>query len=451
MVQKNLLKQVNPLSKKVWLSNWHKFFSDPEKPSEQEKLNIYLDEGFKEKSLTKVEITYPSKIKQLADKKNLVRFLATELNNIVITLGTAQLGLEGPLAQEVKFYVEKKLPHLQEQIKENFGGQPKIQLSPLKKSLALFSASVNPKVKILGPRLGIDVGGTSINLVLVDHGQVIQSISFPSFQKKETFHQFINRLILQIEKTVWLKKFKGIGIAWIGDARNGKPLRNSAFLKKLDNTNNLMEKFPQVISKKFGVPIGVWGDIEALGCYLGKIGRAKNSWLIRLGTSVGGAYFDAKGNFDIGFHLVSRVIINMSNKAFKHNATGVRGMAQQYVGSFAFTQLLQDKKIKIPPGKGPGEILQKLLIGTTTDKKIARAIISLYSQNLHELIKELIKHYNFKTIILSGSPVTGLLGKTIINSVKRNLLKDKLKLTIKKDSLPQKYSGAFAVAELLRL
>lgn len=451
MNEKILLKQVSQLKNKARISDWHKIFTDSVKPSEQEKLTVFLDEGFKGKSLTKKEIAYPAELRISRYKNILVRFLATELNNLVITLGTSQIGLEGPLANEARLYIEKNLSHLLNQIEENFDGKSKIKIGRLKKSLKFKQSSLNPKNKISGPRLGIDVGGTSVNLVLVDGGQIIQSVSLPSFQENETFSQFINRLILKIQNNSWQKKFQGIGIAWIGDARNGRPLRNSAWLQKLANQNNLMEKFPRVMSKKLGVPVGVWGDIEAIGCYYGQSNKAKNCWLIRIGTSVGGAYLDATGRFDTGFHLVSRVIINMSKNALKHNATGVRGMTQQYVGSFAFKKLLADEKINLPAGTGPGEVLQKLLAGSVKNKKIALKITAHYAQDLNELIKELAGLYQVNAIILSGSPVTGLLGKKVISSVKQNLIKDGLKLKIEQNDLPQKYAGALAVAELLRL
>ena len=67
------------------IQSWHDFFDSFISQSQCKNLQIYLDESFKGKSISKYTIYYPA-IFDSKSKELVIRFLVTESNNIVSLL-----------------------------------------------------------------------------------------------------------------------------------------------------------------------------------------------------------------------------------------------------------------------------------------------------------------------------------------------------------------------------
>ncbi len=428
------------------IQSWHDFFDSFISQSQCKNLQIYLDESFKGKSISKYTIYYPA-IFDSKSKELVIRFLVTEINNIVALLGTSQIGLNGELAEEVKKKMEDEFGYLLELINDFFGNNSPIATKPITKPSHASTLTLSIPA-VTKPRLGIDIGGTSINIALVDDHKIIQTIEFPSIKSEETFSQFLERLNSTIIATKWKKKFYGIGIAWFGDVANDNALLNADILQKRFEEKDLINRFPKTISQKHNVPVFIWGDIEVLGYYYAKKMNLKNTWILRIGTSIGGAYIDNNYRFDPGLHQVGRVITHMERGAFRHTSTKIPGMSQQYVTSHTLRRLLDQASFEYQTFGGPGEKLQSML-SSKTEEKVAKKIIQEFAEELAILITELSKHTLTSSIILSGSPITGMLGEETLTSLNFELKKRRLEINTVKDMLPAKYAGSFAAAELL--
>jgi len=104
------------------IQSWHNFFDSFNSQSGYKNLQIYLDESFKGKSISKYTIYYPA-IFDLKSKELVLRFLVTEINNIVALLGASQIGLDGEIAVEVKQKLEDEFGYLLELIDGFFGSK----------------------------------------------------------------------------------------------------------------------------------------------------------------------------------------------------------------------------------------------------------------------------------------------------------------------------------------
>jgi len=428
------------------IQSWHNFFDSFNSQSGYKNLQIYFDESFKGKSISKYTIYYPA-IFDLKSKELVLRFLVTEINNIVALLGASQIGLDGEIAVEVKKKLEDEFGYLLELIDDFFGNKSPIATKPITKASHASTVTLNIPT-VTRPRLGIDVGGTSINIALVNDHKIIQTIDFPSIKSEETFSQFLERLNSIITATKWKKKFYGIGIAWFGDVANGSALLNADILQKRFKEKDLINRFPKTISDKHNVPVFIWGDIEVLGYYYAKKMNVQNTWILRIGTSIGGAYIDNNYRFDPGLHQVGRVITHMEKGAFPHTSTKIPGMSQQYVTSHTLRRFLDQASLEYQTFGGPGEKLQNML-SSKTEEKVAKKIIQEFAEELAILISELSKHTPTSLIILSGSPITGMLGEEILTSLNFELKNRRLEINTVKDMLPAKHAGSFTAAELL--
>lgn len=435
------------LEKESNISKWHEVFKEITDSCESEALLIHTDESFKGGSITTKTIKYPKVLRKGRCEGILVKFISAEANNIITLFGSSQIGLEGEMAGKIKKELETNYSYLLKLINENFDNNPKIMIGKLSAKNTYRNKKSILHIPVTGPRIGIDVGGTSINICLIDSGKIIQSINIYSFAHDETFKKFLNRLINVLKSTKWKKKYAGIGIAWFGDVRNDEPLKNVDILERLMDEAALITSFPKIISKELKVPVRVWGDSEALGFYYSKKKKVKNCWILRIGTSLGGAYINGNHRFDYGFHLVSRIVINMNYNAFRHTSTGIPGMSQQYVGDHAFKRLLDRENILYDKEGGAGKKLKDMLEASDSEKQIALGIVDTIADSLSEVILELSKHSEVSSIVLGGTPISGLLGKSIFD----NLRNRSLNVEINEDNLPIRYAGAFAAAELLNL
>lgn len=140
--------------------------------------------------------------------------------------------------------------------------------------------------------LGIDIGGTTISLGLVDKGRVISRTTAPSFSRDDSQSQTIDTLISLIEAIIVPQvKSIGIGVPSVVDTKNG-------IVYDAANIPSWKEiHLKEILEERFGIPVSVNNDancyalgaVHALGCKSGiSVG-------VTLGTGVGmGVIVDGK-------------------------------------------------------------------------------------------------------------------------------------------------------------
>lgn len=135
-------------------------------------------------------------------------------------------------------------------------------------------------------RLGIDIGGTNISLGLVDNGQVIRSISVPSFHKDDTMEQTLEYLSSKIKKLITPEtEMIGIGVPSVVDINKG-------IVYETQNIPSWKEvHLKEYLEGIFGVRVAVNNDANcyAMGVYGTFPADSKPGDLvvITLGTGVG--------------------------------------------------------------------------------------------------------------------------------------------------------------------
>jgi glucokinase len=182
--------------------------------------------------------------------------------------------------------------------------------------------------------VGVDLGGTNIEVALVDNkGNIISKIKVPT-RVQEGSDEIINRVIILIKKimqNVSPNKLNGIGIGAAGeiDHRRGRIWFSP---------NLFWENIPLVakIKKEINLPIILENDANAAAWYMHQLGPAKgvdNLICVTLGTGVGGGiilnkkiYHGWKGKAGELGHMT------LFPKGLKCNC-GNYGCLERYVGA----------------------------------------------------------------------------------------------------------------------
>ena len=134
--------------------------------------------------------------------------------------------------------------------------------------------------------LGIDIGGTNLNLGLVENGRIAQRISVPSFTQDSTLDQTLDYLSAQIHKIIHPGTDRiGIGVPSVVDIKQGivYDTQNIPAWKEVP-----LKAF---LENRFQVPVSVNNDANcfAMGVYGTFPEDAKPETLVvaTLGTGVG--------------------------------------------------------------------------------------------------------------------------------------------------------------------
>lgn len=140
--------------------------------------------------------------------------------------------------------------------------------------------------------LGIDIGGTTINLGLVDSGKIVHSMTVPSFPQGATKAQTIDYLAESIGKIITPEVERiGIGVPTIVDAEKGV-VYNAVNIPSWD-----VVPIKELLEARFHIPVSVNNDSNCftLGA-ASMVGKgAKVLVGITLGTGLGvGVIYDGK-------------------------------------------------------------------------------------------------------------------------------------------------------------
>ena len=131
--------------------------------------------------------------------------------------------------------------------------------------------------------LGIDIGGTTINLGLVDGTQIVKSITVRSFPKDATKEQTIDYLADSIKQIITPEVTRiGIGVPTIVDVEKGI-VYNATNIPSWD-----VVPLKEVLERRFGIPVSVNNDANcyALGAARKVEGAPATVVTVTLGTTL---------------------------------------------------------------------------------------------------------------------------------------------------------------------
>lgn len=129
--------------------------------------------------------------------------------------------------------------------------------------------------------IGIDIGGTKINIARITDTSISSSVLATPKNKKDFFRE-----IKDVVSTLYVPGLKGIGIGFPGFVDDNGVVRSAPHLKFLLK-ENLFNFF-----KEFNLPFSIDNDVRCAARAELRFGAAKglkNAVLIAIGTGIGGA------------------------------------------------------------------------------------------------------------------------------------------------------------------
>ncbi len=233
--------------------------------------------------------------------------------------------------------------------------------------------------------IGVDIGATDIKSVVLHNGAVLDD----SELKKPTPGE-IDELLNKVKDILREQRnrlpegedLNGIGIGAPGPVWNRQIFLGLGYRKE---GAERYEKMREEISKEYpGVDVIVIndGDVEGFGYLAQKLLDAKddkqreeakresrNTFFLRLGTSLAGAYLNRSGLLD-GMNEVGRMAVNLGENAEPHRKTGVRGALRMYVsGEEGIARMLKERGF----GPSTSKELDGILNGKKTPPQMAES------------------------------------------------------------------------------
>lgn len=239
--------------------------------------------------------------------------------------------------------------------------------------------------------IGIDVGGTKIEGILLKERTILKSVKIPT-EKKEK--EFVSELISLIESLSSNYRIKGISLCFPGilDRKKGRIV----FMPALSKIRNLPIK--NILEKKFGLPVKIEndGNCMALGEYFFGCGKPyKNLIVLSIGTGIGGGFIK-EGKLFIGNGCAGEFgHITLFPEGYKCFC-GSRGCLEEYASGRGIMRLAKEKKLV---ASNPKEIEELARRGNSV-------AIDIYKKAGFFLgigLSTIIKNFDPDAIVLNGS------------------------------------------------
>lgn len=329
------------------MSVWNTAFKNLGDPTDCDVVTIVFDRGPPPQTC---QIRIPRHLEP-AERAVVVKYLAVHhINNRVVLRGAKHIYISPAWYEVVKHEVEQRCGQIFEMMRENFGTHAADAMLPMRPNatpspLPVVTSPPQP-VRQGGIALGIDIGNTTTKIVILDEADHIRYRGHEPTQIAEQAEPFLVWLGDRIENAMASSQLipERIGIAWFGDVRDGRALLQAAALRHFaqhEHEAKQIESMAATLEARFQVPTALYGDSEAVGIYLARVQALDQVYFLIFGTSIGGGYV-SEGALESGFNLVSRIVIDMSDEAYPHEATGTRGVLQQYAASRGMQRFLRN-------------------------------------------------------------------------------------------------------------
>ena len=241
--------------------------------------------------------------------------------------------------------------------------------------------------------IGIDVGGTKIQGIVLSKGKIIDSVKEETSKDSGGFQkQILNVCEKFIQKNPGIKGI-GIGLPGSLDRKNGKILH----LPNLPKIKNISIK--RVIEKKFKIPVKIENDGNCMGVaqyFFGEGKGKENVVSLTLGTGIGGGiiinnklYTGKKGNAGELGH------ITINSEGYRCNCGSI-GCFEEYAASRAIKRFAKEEGLNI------SEPLEIEKLARKGDKK-SKNVYKKFGYYLGVGIGTIIKILDPDVVILSGS------------------------------------------------
>lgn len=277
--------------------------------------------------------------------------------------------------------------------------------------------------------LGIDIGDSTLKLVVLRGGKTVSSHRLPTrpgpggglmssqylLQEIQTGAQrVLERASLRLEDV------QCVGVAWPGAVKDGYIAASSLLLRSMDDlrvsARLCPDKFEWIrdmaahIRAHLGIeaPVYLINDGEVIAHCAARERGLRSTVLVQLGSSIAGGYIDARGRSDYLAEF-GRMVIDLSREAPVQSYTGIRGRARELASSAALVRDLvaggvTDFKGELINRQNAGEIANAILQESRQlpEQAIVRAALQRLGRNLGHFIVALSDSLPMKRVMLSG-------------------------------------------------
>lgn len=261
-------------------------------------------------------------------------------------------------------------------------------------------------------RIGIDIGGMSIKMGLIDENKnIISKEVIPTQSDNLSAEQIIDNMANAVLKLLdnnhmTIEQCESLGIACPGtvDSRSGVVLYSN---------NIAWENIPilEIFRKKLPIPMFLANDADAAALAEVIAGAAKdksNAVLVTLGTGVGGGVI-LEGKIFSGF---LRGGSELGHTVIRHGGKlctcGRKGCFECYASATALMELARDKALEFPDS-----LMNKMAAGNKIDGRIvfeaekagdlaAKEVVEQYEDDLSVGLVNIINIFRPEVVILGG-------------------------------------------------
>lgn len=288
-------------------------------------------------------------------------------------------------------------------------------------------SAIDPS-KIKGYYLGIDMGASSIKVVLVEDGKIVKSADYDYSLEVEgrryrssgeykfatdylkRLQDILDEFIIDKKISLW-KEIKGIGLSWAGAVdEKGEIAGRAKIVKSLnDNEFKKIQQIGKLLASRTGKPVAVVNDGFAGAFWAGSRGGEENALVLGVGTSLAGGYVDQNGEFPLYLLELAKATVDMSSTAYYHGSTNLQGVLQQYLSLKGALNLAEKNGFVFPSYlKREDEKFRYLKEEAEKGNTSAQVVFTTLGLYLADAITELRNYLDFDKVILFGgmfSPV----------------------------------------------
>lgn len=264
-----------------------------------------------------------------------------------------------------------------------------------------------------------------------------------------------------------LSDVNAVGISWAGALRDGAAAASKILLNMEDVLRGGtldVAKFQEVRQIALWVgsqlrlgdqtEVRAWNDGEVELVWHALQSGRRRMLLVKLGTSVAGAFIDAEGCSDYLTEL-GRIILRPDSEAPRHPFSQIQGVASQLIGSAALARLVNAAGIRTESGEpitaeDAGRELGGMLGIQDARRPVVTQILDEMGWYLAGLITEACSHLpEVSHVLLRGGLLSGEVGARLRSSL-RTHLPGRFSSMIREDDTHQE-SGAIASGSLVAL
>jgi predicted NBD/HSP70 family sugar kinase len=252
--------------------------------------------------------------------------------------------------------------------------------APVVPSRQLDLPSVDrPTERPAGPglALGLDIGGTSMKGVALDHDRVVGMAGAPTWPPGEFgIDSLVARARALLAEVAGGRPVGSLGIGLaVPLGVGGQVLELSTILRERVGRRDAFDGFAARVSDGLvDGPVALFNDLSNLGRHLSAEG-ARRLVRVQIGTSFGGCWIDADG--EVVATEMGRLVVDMSPDALPHTYLPLQGAMRTYLSNLGIGHVLAECGIPAEPQEAGRALRRALEAGEPAGLEAVRRVAAV--------------------------------------------------------------------------